>query len=74
LVLTKDCQYATLTPASATATASYIVNLSNDPNTFVMPDFTISDPYCSFSYGLEEYTTDSNSNSVRDDAEFSVVA
>ena len=73
LVITKDCQYATLTPASSTASASYTVNTNNDPNQFLMPDFTISDTYCAFSYGLKLFTTDSNSNSIRDDAEFSVV-
>ena len=62
-----------MTPVSATSTASYTVNTNNDPNLFTMSDFTISDTYCSFAYGLKVYTTDANSNSVRDDAEFSIV-
>ena len=73
MVLTKDCQFATLAPIAATATKSYTVNLNNDPNLFTMSDFTISDTYCSFSYGLSEYTTDANSNTIRDDAEFVTV-
>ena len=58
---------------SATAAFTYTVNTDNFDNTFTMPDFTVSEVYCSFAYGLSEYTTDANSNSVRDDAEFAVV-
>ena len=74
LILVKDCSFATLTVNTANSVVSYTVNSDNFANTFTMSDFTISDSFCSFTYGLSEYTTDANSNTIRDDAEYSVVS
>ena len=52
LIVTKDCSFATLTPINSYQSFSYTVNNVNTVGLYQMTDFTISDMYCVFTYGL----------------------
>ena len=54
LIVTKDCSVATLTPINSLQSFSYTVNNINTVGLYQMTDFTISDTYCVFTYGLDD--------------------
>ena len=64
LVLTKDCQYAVLTPITASLTDSYTVNDESYANNFDMSDFTSDDPYCTWTYSLKFWDSSLSGDNV----------
>jgi len=72
LVMTKDCQYATISADSATQTDSYTVNNANTAKTMTFTTFTVSDQYCDVSYKVQLWN-DLNADTVQDSNEFTDV-